>query len=274
MKRALTIGVFVLMATFAALSFVAYKGFLIGTQKEFYKSRYIVHAGGQLDNGGEVIAYTNSYDTLDNLYNMGNRVSEFDFLYTSDGEIVCAHNDKESWAKGFPFTEAPTMDEFLNSKSFGSFTPMSLDMLADYMRKHRDLLIVTDVKDDNIQFCEYLKSKYPDLMSQFIIQIYHEDEYAPIKAMGFESIIYTLYKADDEEIEPEHLKLFLKEHDLTGVTFWESWADDSSELFKAIKSSGVPMYVHTVNDMDKMEEMFGKGISGIYTDVVDPSMRY
>ena len=272
MKR--IIPVIALAGTLAVLAILTVTVFHRDIRKEFYNSRYIVHAGGQLDNGDEEIAYTNSYDTLDNLYSYGNRVSEFDFLYTSDGEIVCAHNEKESWARGFPFSEAPALDEFLSSKSFEAFTPMSLAMLADYMEKHKDLLIVTDVKDDNVQFCEYLKSEYSKLMPQFIIQIYHEDEYEPIRNMGFENIIYTLYKAYGEELEPERLNNFLKDHDLTGVTFRGSWVEEFPEIYNAIASGGVPMYVHTGNDKKTMEEMFGRGISGIYTDVVDPSLRY
>jgi glycerophosphoryl diester phosphodiesterase len=45
-------------------------------------------------------------------------------------------------------------------------------------------------------------------------------------------------------------------------------------LFEALSSSNVPMYVHTVNSADSMKEFFDLGITAIYTDVVDPALRY
>ena len=271
-KRMIPIAV--LLVTIVVLAIVGKGQLSKDVRDKLYDYRYVVHAGGALECGNETFSYTNSYEALENLYLYGNRISEFDFLYTSDGEIVCAHNGKETWAEGFSFREAPTLEEFLNARSFGSFTPMSLSMLAEYMEKHKDLYVVTDVKDDNIQFCQDVRNKHPKLLSQFIIQIYHEDEYEPIKRMGFKNIIYTLYRASDDELELENLEAFLNKHDLFGVTFWESWADETSEFYNMVLTTEVPIFVHTVNEKSEMEKMFNKGIVGIYTDVVDPLLRY
>ncbi len=237
--------------------------------------RYIVHAGGFIECNGEEMDYTNTYETLDNLYNMGNRVAEYDFQSTSDGCIVCAHDgDDGLWARGYDFEQAPTLEEFLGSKYKGQLTTMSLEMLAEYMYAHKDFYVVTDVKDDLVAFCQHLNDTYPALKDRFIIQIYHDDQYAPVHDMGFNNIIYTLYNTYDEERDPARIYSFLTEHELVGVTFWDFWAVPGDALFEALRSSNVPMYVHTVNSPDSMKEFFDLGITAIYTDVVDPALRY
>ncbi len=237
--------------------------------------RYIVHAGGFIECGGEQMDYTNTYETLDNLYKIGNRVAEYDFQTTSDGCIVCAHDGDGLWARGYDFTEAPTLEEFLGTKYKGQLTTMSLEMLAEFMSAHKDFYVVTDVKDDLVSFCQHLSETYPDLKDQFIIQIYHDTgQYDPVHDMGFNNIIYTLYNTYDEERDPEVIYEFLTWHELVGVTFWDSWAIPGDPLFEAMRSSGVPMCVHTVNSADSMKEFFDLGITAIYTDVVDPALRY
>ena len=236
--------------------------------------RYIIHAGGFMECNGQVMDYTNTYETLENLYDAGNRVAEYDFLYTSDGAIVCAHDEGDKWARGYDYDYAPTLDEFLGTKYQGELTPMNLEMLAEFMSSHKDFYVVTDVKDDNIEFCQHVKDTYPELMDQFIIQIYHADGYDPVREMGFQNIIFTFYRTNADERVPEDLLNFLSQHEVMGVTFWDYWAEPGSEFFDTMVASGVPMYVHTINSVDSMKAMFDLGIAGIYTDVVDPSQRY
>ena len=109
--------------------------------------RTVVHGAGWIeDDFGKKYDYTNSFDALANSYRMGNRVIEIDFIWTLDEKLVCAHED-EPFARGIesdgPLTEA----EFLEKKSNGLFTTMSMSMLADFMREHQDMYVVTDSKD-------------------------------------------------------------------------------------------------------------------------------
>lgn len=252
-------------------------------RKMLADERYIIHAGGLVDTpDGRTLSYTNSVEALQNCYEHGNRIVELDFMMTSDDEVICAHDNEDEdvkrWAhevdeagwQGNP----PTKETFLAAKFAGVLTTMSLDDLAAFMEEHADLYVVTDVKDDNFDICSIIRQKYPELVNNFIIQIYHENEYDRIRKLGFGNIIYTLYRAADEELEKDALLEFIGSNDLTGLTFWAEYPDQYSDTFEALKETKVPLLVHTINDRNDMKKYIDMGISGIYTDLVDEGERY
>ena len=271
-------------AVICVLVFIPGRGLLTvkQAQKMLTKERYIIHAGGFVEApDGEMMSYTNSAEALENCYANGNRVSEFDFMITSDDRVICAHDSEEegSWAEGIegagygPKYPA-TYDDFMAAKFNGVLTTMSLDDLAAFMYDHPDFYVVTDVKDENIEVCRMIRERHPKLVNNFIIQIYHPDEYEKVKAIGFTYIIYTLYRATEDELTKESLLRTIDETDLTGITFWEDFPEQYPESFDALLGSGLPLFVHTVNDRDRMKTFIDMGISGIYTDVVNKEEQY
>ena len=120
-----------------------------------------------VNKNGEKIAYTNSYDALVNMYEKGNKICEFDIREAADGILICAHGDEKLLANGMELTCEATSEEFLNEKSFGEFQTMTVKMLADFMREHKDLLVITDVKGNNIDVCRAIAKAFPDLVKQF-----------------------------------------------------------------------------------------------------------
>jgi len=253
-------------------------------QREIYNARalleserVIVHGAGFIeDELGDLYDYTNSLDALTNAYNMGNRVVELDFLWTSDNKMVCAH-ESETFARGIESDGALTEEEFLGEKSYGVFTTMNMEMLADFMREHQDLYIVTDFKYELDESCEYIAQAYPDLKDRFIVQMYHYGQYEFIREHGFDNIILTLYLTADDERDIGKLCEFVKSHDLVGITFWESYLDDavewgnSEDFWNAVKALDVPTCVHTVNDVDDIMRDFERDVTAVYTDNVDNS---
>ncbi len=246
--------------------------------------RYIIHAGGFLeDKEGNQYSYTNSKETLESCYNNGNRISEYDFMLTKDGDMVCAHDEADDvqWARGFDWDEdagwtkdnPPNKEEFLEASYEGLFDTMSLDDIIEFISEHKDFYIITDVKESNEIACNIIKEKCPDLLDNFIIQIYHEDEYEMVRDMGFRNIIYTMYRCTEEEMKIDNICRFVKSHDLVGYTFFYFKVDDDPFYYQ-LHSTETPLYVHTVNDMDAMKHFFDKGVSGIYTDVVRYDEQY
>ena len=244
-------------------------------------NRYIIHAGGFIEDDGEILSYTNTRESVRNCYDTGNRISEFDLMITVDDRIVCAHDDEEegiNWAykvngAGTPKCP-PTCEAFINARYDDRLSTMSFDDLAAFMDDHPDFYVVTDVKDDNEQVCRLIKSSHPELMNNLIIQIYHEDEYDRIRDLGFNNIIYTLYRATDEELTPDALREFTKRTKLSGVTFWTDFPTSYVESFEVLKSCGIPLFVHTVNDKESMKSYIDMGITGVYTDVVNKEEQY
>lgn len=245
-----------------------YTSEIYDTRDVIEKSRYIIHAGGFIEGkNGERYDYTNSKDALLNAYEQGNRVIEIDFMKAADGKIICGHND-ENWCKGIDSDKPLSSVEFEEAKIYGEFQTMSLSELIQFMRKHDDLYIVTDVKDGNNYFCMTISQECPDLKDRFIIQIYHKEEYEDVYYMGFHKIIYTLYKSSEKELQTDVLQNFAKDYPLVGFTFFYYIADDE-DFFSGMQRTKVPLYVHTLNDEREIEQYFSKGISAIYTDVVD-----
>ena len=237
--------------------------------------RYVIHAGGYIwcEKRDKLQSYTNSYEAIQNCYNDGHRVSEVDFILTSDHKYVCSHNGKGKWSNALNVTEKLTEEEFLQEKAFDTFTTMSLDNLADFMYKHPDFYVVTDVKSNPVYTCEYIATNYPDLLDRFIVQIYHIDQYDPIYNMGFKYILFTLYKTDESERTPEALDEVSKNYNLLGFTFWYYYTDDE-EFLKTMKNTGTPLYVHTVNEKEELKKYIDLGISGIYTDLTKKDDLY
>ena len=242
-----------------------------GCRKLLVENRYIIHAGGNVETEeGNVLTYTNSREDLANCYETGNRIAEFDFMLTCDDEVVCAHNDEEDdgedlWAykvrgAGFP-GNPPSLETFVNANFDGQLSTMTLDDLASFMQQHPDFYVVTDVKDDNDKICALIRQKYPD-------------EYKTIKNIGFNYIIYTLYRATEDELSADALTEFVNGSRLCAVTFWADFPSQRTESFEALKECGVPLFVHTINDPEEMRSFIDLGVSGIYTDVVNKEEQY
>jgi glycerophosphoryl diester phosphodiesterase len=218
-------------------------------------TQYIVHAGGIVD--GQI--GTNSLEALENAYNQGNRVVELDFNFTSDGQLACTHD----W---YSYDGTPTLEGFYEQWVYPPLTPMTITEVAAFMHEHPDLHIVTDVKDQNISAAQYIQEHHSDLTDRFIIQIYNEEEYQPIRELGFKNIIFTLYCTPYEyKTDTDHLVRFAWKNPLLGYTFAYELCDIEGYV-KNMRYAGVPLFIHTVNDFADQQAYFDMGISGIYTD--------
>ena len=219
---------------------------------------FIAHGGG-LVSGSRV---TNSKEALDFNYYKGFRFFELDFVWTSDGIPVISHDWDAFFTKYFD-TEAGalTHEEFMNLKMINNWQQLDLEGLAKWLRGHEDTYIISDAKENNIELLETIKEDYPDLQDRFIPQIYYMDEYIKAEYIGYENLIYTLYKSDNTEEEVED---FIMRNNVFAVTLpKERIGSYYKELFR---SEEVFIYTHTVNDEELADEYRTKGINGFYTD--------
>lgn len=225
---------------------------------------YIIHAAGEI----EGYTTTNSLEALEKSYGDGNRLIEIDFNFTSNLYAVCVHDWNHAIMPGFDKekTKRPTVKQYRNTKIYGKFSPLELESLAEYMKEHEDLYIITDCKEYNVVLARKIKEEYPALMDRFIVQVYSEKDYREISQFGYDKIIFTLYDLDwKTKTDTDYLINFAKEHKLFAYTFpHELCAIDGyvDELLKC----GIPLFVHTVNDNQLQQKYFDMGISGIYTD--------
>ena len=233
--------------------------------------RYVIHAAGRLegpDSWGGMRDYdgSNSREGLEQCAEAGVRAVELDFNFSSDGQLVCLHDWYPEYADGIEMDVPLTLEEFLGLRLYGCFTPIWLGDVADWLRANTDAYIVTDIKDDNLAGCRAIAQFCPDLLDRFVVQIYSRDEYDAVRALGFDYVLFTLYRLDWEGKTDWHsLGEFAASHPLAGYVF-------SAELcgvdgyVEGMLRSGTALYVHTVNE--NADAYFEMGITGVYTDLI------
>lgn len=234
---------------------------------------YVIHAAGRLDGIDEShVARTydgsNSKEGLMQCIDAGCEVVELDFSFTADGELACIHNWHKEYSADIENDVPLMLEDFLKTEIYVNFTPMWLEDAAEYLRQNEGLYIVADIKDDLLTALEKIAQTCPDLKNRFVVQIYEEEQYDAVREMGFEYVIFTLYRLDwAGKTDWRALGRFADKHPLIGFTF--SYELCSVEGYvEGMLKSGVPLYIHTVNGEEEQQKYFDMGISGIYTDDV------
>ena len=237
------------------------------------KMKYIVHAAGTLtgvDHDGVTRPFdgSNSLEGLTQCAEAGAEIIELDFNFTADGALVCLHDWYREYADGITDNVPLTLAEFRNLRIYGNFTPVWLGDLIAFLNAHPGVCIVTDIKDDNLAGLAAIAEACPEMKNRFLVQIYDGDEYDAVRALGFEYVIYTLYRLDwNSKTDWRALGRFAETHPLLGFTFsYELCAVDG--YVEGMSSAGVPLFIHTVNGEAEQQRYFAMGIDGIYTDEV------
>ncbi|MBQ8371135.1 MAG: hypothetical protein IJ497_00830 [Clostridia bacterium] len=236
--------------------------------------RYVIHGGGTLDGIDEsFVARTydgsNSKEGLEQCIAAGCEVVELDFSFTSDGELACIHNWAREYSADIENGVPLTLDEFLATEIYANFTPMWLGDVADALRENEGLYIVLDIKDELLPALEKIADTCPDLKNRFIVQIYDKSEYDGVRSLGFEYVVFTLYRLGwAEKTDWKKLGRFAKNHPLIGYTFSHELCQDAVGYLDGMLTIDVPLYVHTVDGEEAQQYYFDLGITGIYTDDV------
>lgn len=218
----------------------------------------IAHAGG----GYLELTYTNSLEALEH-----NKTTyslfELDFSFTSDGHLVCIHDWKDSVKRSFGVELAAppdlaTFSELVATNS--TYKKCTIPTLLAWLEANPGKVIVTDVKDRNVEALRYISSRYEDFSNRFIPQIYHPNEYDQVQAIGYEKIILTLYRyaGSDDDVLTAAAK-----HDYYAITMPKGRV---RKLAPNLQKSGIYSYVHTVNTLRETTKFRNLGISDIYTD--------
>lgn len=224
---------------------------------------FISHAGGRVRGK----AYTNSRESLDKSYENGYRFIELDFEWTTDRNLALIHDWDGYVISAFDVEPRRySTEEFKSFNMIEGLTQMVLEDLAEWLYEHRDVYIVTDIKGNNTEGLKIIKERYPDLITQFIPQVYRIEQYFLVQNLGYENIILTLYASNytDEEII-DFVKLF----DVFAITMPVSRS--RTELPRKLKDENVFVYAHTINNNELRQELELYGIDGFYTDDLLPS---
>jgi len=207
---------------------------------------------------------SNTLEAMENAINLGFKYIELDMLYTTDGEIILNHN----WyhiSNRIPGVENGIMshEEFMSHRIFGQFTPVDLELLIDFLRRHPEPRIITDTKDTDYAALYAIAEHFPEYMHRFIAQAYTFDDVQRIRNLGFEDIILTIYMMGFEDRDPARIHAFAMEQELYAVAMPESWAIPA---FVGYLDMNEMRYIaHTIDSVYKASVLYTMGFYAIYT---------
>lgn len=226
--------------------------------------RLIAHSGGI----GNHRTYTNSLEALENSVARGHTAIEVDLSWTSDHHLVLIHD----WGHEFQklFDRSPgrlTLSEFRALPSANGLSHLSLEDLADWLLENAGVLVITDIKERNIDGLRLIAEEYPEHRRRIVPQIYHPESYLKVKEMGYVHVIFSLYRTD---LTDQKVIDFAARNSLFGVTIPARRAMEGT-LPAELAANGVRVFAHTVNDHLTANSLQSKGVYGVYTDWLTPS---
>jgi len=236
------------------------------TTRQFIVKR-VAHAGGEI-NGK---SYTNSIEALDLNRMKGFEYFEIDLLFTSDNHLVCLHDWGKTFRNIFGFkTNKKISFEKFNSLALNEskYTPCTLDSLSSWMDKNKSTTVITDVKGNNMRALKIISKKIRDYERRIIPQIYDPKNFNSIKELGYQQIIWTLYRYN--KINESVIKWINSFQGPIAVTMPLKRA--KSGLSEKLQKLGIPTYVHTINNYTFFREILKKKylVNEIYTDKLSP----
>ncbi|GGD27054.1 sulfatase-like hydrolase/transferase [Sinisalibacter lacisalsi] len=227
----------------------------------------IAHAGGAID--GET--YTNSLDALE-INKADYDLFEVDLIETSDGQLVCLQ-DWERLGAAVSWDETGTLASPMSLEAFETyatetarFQNCTLESLADWLRRTPGKRVIPDVKGDAPTALKVIAARYPDLVDRFVAQIYQPEDYPLARALGFDDVVWGLYRYGGDDAD---VLLWLRHMDLYGLSLPEPDARRGLAL-RALEQTGVLSWAHTINDPQDFRALKSLGISEVMTDGLPP----
>ena len=129
---------------------------------------------------------------------------------------------------------------------------MTVDDLAEWIRKHPDTYFLLDVKGDAINKYKVILEKNSDIMNQLIPYAYSPDEYESCKTLGFKRSMYGDYltKKDPNILLP-YLEKEEENGTLVGIVLADTVDPRIDVLAKGCRNYNIRTYYWTVDDAKK-----------------------
>lgn len=237
----------------------------------------VAHAVGSVD---EYVCVPSLESFLNN-YRQGYRVFECDLIKTADGHLVLRHDWSAGMQAGIDETRVPTLAEFRAAPLYGRYTPLTFADLLELMAAYPDVYIITDSKGAQ---AELVQKEFSAILSEaetqgaqallerFIVQLYSPEMYDIVrKVYPFQHYILTLYQTDFNG-EAEQFETYAKACSLLGIhtiTMWHYLYDEA--FLPIMERYHIQVYVHTVNDSVAADSLLRRGVTGVYSDRIDPA---
>lgn len=206
---------------------------------------YVAHAGGSYQ--GKI--YPNTLEAINNSYSKSVNYIEVDIHYTTDSVVVLSHDFVNK-----------TASDYLKDTTTG--THLLLEDLLIWLSE-RNVTVITDVKANNVKILNQIIQDYPTLESRIIPQVYTIQEIIHAKEMGYTNIIFTNYIS----VYPNCIIKELAEgNSLFGITVPYDRNFKLFRFFENFHELPTPIFTHTLNDPEIVNELQQEGCKGVYTD--------
>ena len=220
----------------------------------FFKTEYrVLHAGGIYKNQ----IYTNSIEALEK-NKKDFKYFELDLQLTKDNKIICEHDINQNIL---------FYDQFLIENSKKKIKSCDYKSLKNWLKKNPGKVIITDVKsEDNLKALKFIQHNFDNYKKNFIPQIYDPKNYELVKNMGYDDVIWTLYRYGHQDFNK--IIDIIKNKFFFAVTMSTDVAKKG--LSKRIREqTETKTFVHTINfRRDVVEMIFIYRVTDIYTDRV------
>ncbi len=221
--------------------------------------------------GGSYLGYntTNSVEALDSAVQKGYTLVELDFELTTDDKLALLHDWPQggTYYLGLESGEPVSYEEYLNCKIMDKFTPLTIERIAEVLEANPELRIVTDTKEENIIVLTKISEACPQILNQFIPQIYQYDELEQVKELGYEQVILTCYK-HPSAMKVKELISFAQKNELFAITMPYEFMEKG--YAKKLEEAGVRVYFHTVNSLQDTLDAIIAGAHGVVSDTLLP----
>jgi glycerophosphoryl diester phosphodiesterase len=228
----------------------------------FASHRAVAHALG----GIEGVAYSNSAQAFARSLALGFRLFEVDLAFAGSGALVCFHKGKGEWDQ-LIYPESGGAGSSDRPRFAGRFDMMTFRELLRRIRDRRDVFLILDTKDNFERVLrraiEIARSVDPGLLGQIIPQLYRPGDLDLVRSLyTFDRFVFTLFGVP--EMSEEAIRDFVRKYGLPAVAMPEHRVD--APFIRSLRREGALVYVHTLNDPERVKWALENGAHGIYTD--------
>ena len=144
-----------------------------------YGQHYIAHGGGRI--GGH--NYSNSKEAVLQSIDNGINFIELDLAMSSDGKLVYLHDWYGfNWmTTGEPREYVMSYEEYVKSKIFEQYTPITTEWLIQLYEEHPNLWLVTD----KISTPEIIDQHFAKIKDRTLVECFSEADYLKLDSMGY-----------------------------------------------------------------------------------------
>lgn len=162
----------------------------------------------------------------------------------------------------------------------GKYTPMDIQMLINFMKKHKDVYIIPDIKNgDNVAI---VKRAYKDIVrtAKYDSSILDRIVFTSLSPKVYNSTknIYNfklkmIHNRADNKLEERvntttKLAQYCKDNNIKNVLM--SHKLYTNDVEKTLKEYDINVILFTVDSKDKIDSFRRRGVSGVATNVVSP----